>query len=408
MLQAEPQSKDRNEVITVDLEGKTFAIRHADLLAVISRNRWSYTGTPFSIDRFRDKTEDEVLVAALYRQIEHFVRRYYWTPEVVDYIIIPLYVMLTYYFEVYDAIPYLAMKGPMDSGKTTLCSLLQHLAFNGIMSPDVTKDMVDSQITLIIDEQEAIRHFGLIKSAYKRAAGNGDSYHPIVIANVSGLEDMLKTRAIPINTHVAPVSAPIRQLRSSDPAFLEEVQLIRDRTYCFVLQNHAELRELPELQCGNEITNRSRELFQPLLALATFIEESDGGGDLNLVEPLIQALPVKNFRRQYQDSDPVQALKDACLSILAEKGAEADWVTLFEIVDKLQALGTYEKAMTLQWIGKQIVENAWVSPPADCCRKIVTTCKRDSRTCKVIDPAKADKPKVTVYRLNTKLMRGEL
>ncbi|ABI69551.1 toprim domain-containing protein [Syntrophomonas wolfei] len=414
----EKVTKDPNEIMIWKLAEDQLLLRRPLNSAT---RRWSKTGTPYSIDKFLKGEEEQVSIKDLYQRIERMFRRYYYTTEEYDYVILSLFTLFTYFYELYDAVPYLYLNGQPETGKSTICILIQHLAFNGDMVSNISasalfREAEQKQVTLILDEQEGISnrraneekgdYMSIIKDAYKRTGtikrqSTIDSsvteeftvFSPLVIANVMGLEDILKTRTIGIATKAAPAATRLQRLRPSSKEFLDEVQVIRDQCYCWVMQNHKALSVLTTMDFGDILNNRAGELFQPLFALATMIEEiAEESERLNLVEQLQTSLPSKLFRRaSVQSRDTLEQLRDACLELLAEKGVtgpdqEGQWVSVLEILDKLVEIndGRYDDYMSPRWIGEKIAAANFIETAADKQRRQFDTLIRDPRTQLVI------------------------
>jgi DNA primase len=422
-------TKDPNEIMIWKLAEDQLLLRRPLNSAT---RRWSKTGNPYSIDKFLKGEEEQVSIKDLYLQIEQVFRRYYYTTEEYDYVILSLFTLFTYFYELYDAVPYLYLNGQPETGKSTICILIQHLAFNGDMVSNISasalfREAEQKQVTLILDEQEGISnrraneekgdYMSIIKDAYKRTGTIKrqsiiDSsvteeftvFSPLVIANVMGLEDILKTRTIGIATKAAPAATSLQRLRPSSKEFLDEVQVIRDQCYCWVMQNHKALSILPTVDFDDIVNNRAGELFQPLFALATMIEETaEDSGGLNLVEQLQASLPSKLFRRaSVQSRDTLELLRDACLELLAEKGVmgpdqEGQWVSVLEILDKLVEIndGRYDDYMSPRWIGEKIADANFIETAADKQRRQIDSLIRDPRTQLVVVN---DRPPVTVTK----------
>lgn len=423
-------SDDPKELIKFEINGQRLILRRPLIKAT---SNWSKTGTPYSIDKFIHNGVATIDTVGLYKQIEGMFRRYYYTSEEYDYVILSLFTMFTYFYELYDAVPYLYLNGQPETGKSTICILMQHLAFNGDLVSNTTtaaffRDAEQKQMTLILDEQESIASrraneergdfLSIIKDGYKRTGtikrqSISDSsvteefmvFSPMVIANVMGLEDIVKTRTIGIATKAAPKQAisGIKTLHQGDPEFSAECNLIKDQLYCWVMQNHMALRELPALDISALLSNRAGELFQPLFALATFIESNDASNSLNLIDQLNQSLPSKLMRRTTQNRDPIELLREACLEILAAQGVTAAgqfaWVASVTILDKLVEVNEqYMPYMKMSFIGEIITAN-FLTGAQDKTRREITTAKRDRRTNLPTGEDIEETKKVTFYRL---------
>jgi len=442
LLPPTPKTKDSREIVSWDVGNEKLLLRRPLINAT---RRWSKNGTPFSIDVFLAGKEKEVLTVTLFKRIRGIFRRYFYTPEKYDHDILALFTMFTYYFELYDAVPYIYLNGPAESGKTTVSILLQNLAFNGdlvsnISTSSLFRECEQKQPVLILDEQEDISnnkaheekgdYMAIVKDAYKRTGTikrqstkdyaiteEFQVYNPLVIANVKGLESILKSRVIQITTRKAPNReiSGITPLKQSDPEFIKEVQLIRDMLYCWVMQKHEDLRELPNLKVSDAVSNRAEELFQPILALATYIEVSDETNKLQLVSQLNKCLPSKLMKRSaHRTKDPVELLRESCLQALADenvtKSGQAVWVPSITIFDKLVEInGQHQGYMTLQWIGDKITSAGWILSDRDKQRRIFRTVKRDKKTNLPLNGQleETEERKCQHYFLRYDLLKGE-
>ncbi|NPV92433.1 MAG: hypothetical protein HPY50_16845 [Firmicutes bacterium] len=434
-----PISEDPLELISWVVNGTELLLKRP--LETAPR-RWSKTGNPYSIDVFLKGEEKKVNTPDLYRAIEAVFRRHYYTTEDYDYVILALFTMMGYYYDLHDAVPYIYLNGQPDTGKTTICILLQHMGFNAelvsnISTASLYREAEQKQMTLILDEQEGITsrratdekpdYAAILKDGYKRTGTikrqdpknpgvtqEFEVYSPIVIANVMGIDDIIGSRAIPITTKAAPreVIASIQKARPSDPKFRNETALIRDMLYCWVMQNHEYLRELPKMDVGDTVINRAGELFQPILALATYIDHEDKTRELKLLERLNQGLPSKEYKREViKSKDTRELLREACLLALADQKAaekgKAAWVSVNTIFDRLvEVNGQRMPYMTVAWIGKEIQMAGWIKSKKDRDRKEIMEPKRNETTNLIIDGSATVKKRVTVYYLRHDLLKG--
>jgi len=442
LLPPTPVSKDSKEIISWQVDKDQLQLRRPLMNAA---SRWSKSGTPYSINYFIEGKVTGVNSAKLYQRIRSMFQRYFYTPEKYDYDILTLFTMFTYYFELYDAVPYIYLYGPPESGKTTVSILLQNLAFNGDLVSNIStaalfRECEQKQPVLILDEQENIAnskaneekgdYMSIIKDGYKRTGTikrqnpNDCSiteefqvFNPLVIANTKGLESIIKSRVIQITTRPAPkgnISGTI-PLKPSNPEFIRETQLIRDALYCWVMLNHSYLRELPNFNVGEVVSNRAEELFQPLIALANLIELSDTSKELQIVSELINCLPSKQMKRSsHRTKDPVEQLREACLLALADENVkergQALWVPNIALLDKLvEVNGQYQSYMTTSWIGEKITSSGWILEDNDKRRSNLRTVKRDPKTNLPLNTVnnEEEEKKRQFYYLRYDLLKGE-
>ena len=89
--------------------------------------------------------------------------------------------MLTYFFHAWNAVPYLFVGGPMNSGKTRVFQVLSRLVFRPLQSSSLTapalfRTLHDRGGTLLFDEAEKLRQatpetgeiLSMLLAGYKR------------------------------------------------------------------------------------------------------------------------------------------------------------------------------------------------------------------------------------------------
>jgi hypothetical protein len=224
---------------------------------------------------------------------------------------IALWVILTYIYQAWDAIPYLYVGGPAHSGKTTLFVILIRLAYRPLASSSLTgpalfRTLHDRGGTLLLDEAERLRQptpdqqelVSMLLAGYKRGGQAtrlepvGDSFRPVsfdvygpkALACIAGLPPALASRCITIRMFRAGPGSPKPKRRiDSDSAVW---QLLRDDLHVLALEHGLVWLELSRRTavCPEGINGRSFELWQPLLALASWIESHGATGLLKLVQ----------------------------------------------------------------------------------------------------------------------------
>jgi len=197
----------------------------------------------------------------------------------------------TYMYTLFDAYGYLALLGPMGSGKTKLGEILEQLAFNPIRTSSITPAILYRSVeiagcTLILDEQDALRatkvsddRLGLLRDGYKKGgtvlrtkelARDGapllfNVYSPKVIITTSDMEGMLADRCIPIHM--------LRSVGKQGTALVtqhsDQLHAIRDELYGLALTVFQQVRRYyQDPGMAVQLNNRQRERWLPLLAIA--------------------------------------------------------------------------------------------------------------------------------------------
>lgn len=230
-----------------------------------------------------------------------YYRKFYYTTDDSIYKILALYTMMTYYYELFDSIPYLFINGKKGSGKSVLGSALHLLCFNAKMATDISDASLFRMTsleggTLILDEMEQLtsRKRGtestmgvVLKGGYKRASNvyradteialktnRYDSYGPKVIINIFGLDDVIKDRCIPINTFRY---NPTRATRREDPKSylnsLGEIRKLTSRLCLSALESFKEVFQIKESSFFETNNARLSEILTPILVMARFVDK---------------------------------------------------------------------------------------------------------------------------------------
>lgn len=229
-------------------------------------------------------------------KLKNVVDKYLEVKENEWYSILPLWIMGTYCFTVFEAYPYLAINGFKGSGKSKTGDLIARLAFNGVGTVGISEASLfriveSSRATLIIDEGEQLKTRNnkadtirqLLNAGYRRGTKvfrqeknskdqfetrSFDPYAPKVIVSIGGLEDVLGSRAINLIMLRAKTERGFRQVGDSS----EDWDELRHKLYSFGLEHYLEAKLLylhdDSVRVGK---NRSNDLWSPLLALAKIV-----------------------------------------------------------------------------------------------------------------------------------------
>lgn len=283
-----------------------------------------------------------------------------------------LWTMLTYCYPAWDAVPYLYVGGPLGSGKSRVFDILLRMAFRTIASSNLTaaalfRTLHNQGGTLLYDEAERLRQtnapdtgelLSMLLAGYKRG-GNAtrlepvgdtfrtvsfDVYGPKALACIAGLPPSLASRCIPMTMFRAPPgSAKPRRRIDADPAGW---QAIRDDLHALALGHGGTWLDLARRTgvCP-EMAGRDFELWQPLMALADWIEADGAKGLLGIV----QAHAVKTIDAGQDDQTP--EADEILLRLLADAIRNAETPTPGEILEHAQQV---DPAMFKNWSPKGV------------------------------------------------------
>ncbi|NOT79379.1 MAG: hypothetical protein HOP07_10340 [Bacteriovoracaceae bacterium] len=202
------------------------------------------------------------------------------------------YILLSYLYPIFRAVPYLYFNGPAASGKSTFARLISMLAFNGthLVGPTLAAARDASHYSrglVSFDDCEFLSHNDKNTQAYRSglcsgseclaktrlANSNGEirEYYiggPKLFNSISGLEDVLGTRSICIKTKQADADFICdRNLREDS----DEVKKIRARGMLFALKNHRKISE--NFERIHRISSREHELNNSLVAIVMFFDQ---------------------------------------------------------------------------------------------------------------------------------------
>lgn len=252
--------------------------------------------------------------------------------------LIATWCLATYFFAFFLTFPRLNLSGERESGKSKLLLLLRAMAWNALLmlnpTPAVLFRLVhEFRPTLLLDEVEGLNKedgrevLAIVNSGYKfggsvpRCEGERtkrvelfDVYAPLALAAIRHVNAVTEDRCIPL---VLQRGTDRRRLNAEADPTVPVFAQIRSGCYRLLLTRWAEVRETYRTVILPEWLNaRARELWRPLLAVASVADRENG----LLLTPDLLALA----REHVQDRDSLSAEGEALLAVLTERldGAE--------------------------------------------------------------------------------------
>lgn len=230
--------------------------------------------------------------------------------------LVALWVMGGYVFKLFNAYPYLHVRGRKGTGKTTMLEIITSCGFNGLLESQATRASVIQQIdrlgcTLCLDEFESHskgtgnQYVQMINAGYKQSgtyrkmSGTTSTtynvYCPKVLASIDPIEiPALRSRTIPIRSKEKPTSVHLTPWDPGRSEILLRVNFIRRGCYALGLyhheaiqRNHRLIPSVIELPSRINLEARQHELVSPLLAIAWLV---DRNRDSNVEEDLLKAI----------------------------------------------------------------------------------------------------------------------
>jgi hypothetical protein len=313
----------------------------------------------------------EINQKEVYMEVRKLFEKYIDFQDPKEYDLVTLWTIGTYFYHMFDAYPYLFIGGEKRVGKSRTLKLIQSLAFNAIMSHNMSISTLfrlvqNARSTLLIDEQEklssqdrATEFRTLLLGGYKKGSlvyriektkdermipVGFEIYSPKAMANISGLEDVLEDRTIDI-VLIRSTNPNIVNTPDPDPYSPEWIP-VRNRLTSLFLKKWREVKKIYEVLSGSQlpVTARARELWLPILSLAKFFENE---GVENLYEKMVELSQGYVSERAVEDVlTPEGFLIQTLLEIVTEDG----WYYVKDIAAKFE-----EKEPPLKKVNAKIV-----------------------------------------------------
>lgn len=297
--------ENKNHHIVVEIDGTGNPIIKIINETQIEINNILYVFEPDSVGKQRrlakvsDRWSEELMrkvkwectvdKTGLFHNLRSQIQAYLKLEKDEDYTIYIAWIIATYFFPIFNAFPYVHLKGMKNSGKSTGLNLLKLLAFNAckeIATFPAMRDKIDGQrATFLVDQAD--KKLGtnadgdILDSnidSYKKSSskitknvqvGKGwmdvdfDGYSPKGFASRKDLHFDLRDRLILFTLNKA--STSLMELDDSSPVWLE----LRNELYKLLISNFVNVKNLQieikaKYKDNNEIIGRQLELWLPI------------------------------------------------------------------------------------------------------------------------------------------------
>lgn len=307
------------------------------------------------------------------------LRRSVWLPYECDYTVLAVYAALSFIYQVFDAIPLLIVRGDKGTGKSELGDAISKVSCNATVigqgSPaGVIRLMNEVRGLVVLDDLESVgkvfedASFGdinqMLKLSYKKGTGrkaitdkNGrttifDFYGPKVINNTRGVDPILGSRMLQIQTRQIPDA--LRRsltLTGSEP---EEIARLRNELHVWGMATAGRVYTHYS-RSVNSRSDRQAEIAAPLRTIA------EVSGDEQIRDSLEAALQ-RQFKSPRIADNPVDLLKEAVDNCIRQ-GADKQ-ITAAQVMLELRRLCEedlmYQECEEVavwrrpEWIGQQL------------------------------------------------------
>ena len=369
-----------NSVITSNLEvfpctDSEFARREifAKIPETVLRSRWPMKSRKelLSGNFHRDPYE-------VYKKIQEQFQRY------IDFgdnrgaaVFCTIYVILTYFFVMFDSIPYLKFEGMKGSGKSKAGTIFYFIGFNAVMAVSMTPASIfrivqEERSTLIMDETENFKGSSekfqeimpILNSGWQRTGnaprveGNSgnrktisySTFSPKIFCSINPILETLRDRAYVI-TLIRTLDEKKANLsvREKDPVWSE----IRSDLYIMLFEYYQEVQELAEsegIENALKLIGRDWDKAKPIITLAQFISKYAGEDGKRIHSDLMEFLTQQRKEEEEVAEDSVEAtiihvleerIKEGLEALIPEKRTENTAVTI-QLMDLSLQVASYE------------------------------------------------------------------
>lgn len=288
-----------------------------------------------------------------------------------------LYALLTYFFVIFDSIPYLKFEGMKGSGKSKAGTIFYFIGFNAVMAVSMTAASIfrivqEERSTLIMDETENFRGdsdkfqeiMPILNSGWQRTGNaprvegnsgnrktvNYSTYSPKIFCSINPVLETLRDRSYVIT--LIKTLDEIRanaSVREKDPAWSE----IRSDLYILLFEYYSEVQELAESEkIGNDLRlmGRDWDKAKPLIAMAQFISKYAGSEGEDIRNDLMDFLKQQQEEEQEVAENSIEATIIHVLEERIHEGLEAiipgkrteDTIVTIQLLDFSLQVATFE------------------------------------------------------------------
>jgi hypothetical protein len=276
--------------------------------------RWS-PGGGTGVQAFLFGKAPTISAAAVYRRLEAEFGRYVdMSSPLVDgahesnVAACALYTILSYFFFVFEYIPYLKLSGAKGSAKSKVCRIFKAAGFNAALSHNIRKTTVyryvqDSRGLLIVDEAENMAFqtennnelLSVLNSGWERIGNVSltdpetmqlkpwSTFSPKIISSINPVYEVLADRCFELR--MFKTTNKSKSDSEVDPAS-EDWWRVRDELYLLLMQRWRDVQALAKSVSNTYgFSGRTWNLAKPLLVMARLVDKD---ADQAIAEPLIK------------------------------------------------------------------------------------------------------------------------
>jgi hypothetical protein len=266
----------------------------------------------FSISKLRSKTvrrflnKEIVNGDRLVTELRRLIRKHIFFKDERIPTLIAVWILGSYFFEVFDFYGYLWVTSPaIRCGKSLLLDTISQLAFNStprLVNPSVAsiyRSIAFNKSTIILDEVEKLRNedreeFSALmailnggfqkSSTVPRVEKNREGfttidfpvYSPKILAGINQISDSIKDRSFRIA--MVRKTQDEKTVRFNLRKEKEQIQNLKESSYMFALRYAQDIGEIyegiGEIQEIESLNDRQKDIMEPVLSVALLIDEA--------------------------------------------------------------------------------------------------------------------------------------
>ncbi|MDP2361834.1 MAG: toprim domain-containing protein [bacterium] len=270
----------------------------------------------------------------LFDEVKRLLTRFLWFPDPRDLDLLATWILMTYVFPAFNAVPYLHFHGSKASGKTTALSFVSRLAFNAMKCAGPTEAAASMHVantsgTLIIDEAERLLNprpgsreeflMLILLIGYQAGAilpkGDAESQQPVercvfgpkCLGSIGRIQHVLRSRCLAIHTKEADADhLPEGDMNHDAREAAITSRVLRNQLHVWSLRNGLALHERVTHDMRNvdrrRLGSRDRELWLPPLTIARHLDVERGEGSI-LEATLMELRQVKEVEHKALEAE---------------------------------------------------------------------------------------------------------
>ncbi|WP_367581584.1 hypothetical protein [Sulfitobacter pontiacus] len=260
---------------------------------------WSWKNINTFVKSFETGHPSSRSTGEIMESIIAYLRQLTWLPNDTDYHLISAYVMMSYCYNAFEAIPLLLLNGEKGSGKTSLAEGIADLSFNGqILGGGSEKAFVrfidQGRGLLVLDDLEFVGRrsndeggYGdinqVLKVSYSKSTGlksvvekNGTTrtlnfYGPKVITNISGIDAVNATRMYQISCR--PMPSAVQETGSIRGRDVNASEKLRQELHSWGMSNILQADQIYRQKVATR-GGRAEQIAAPLETIAEMTKNS--------------------------------------------------------------------------------------------------------------------------------------